>query len=213
MERRRFLQLLAGAGTFVAVGAACSDDGNEVADTAPPGATEPTDAAPAVLPNNDKAELRAIFDPIYAPLGLAVTRIGLFDLDGGYVPDDAGTHLAIYVQPIDDAEWTIDRYVEMLVPGTAVAAPFVFAEWSGLQTMDVCQEPPQAEAPEEVPLVVTQVVLSRADSALIPWDTATLADLLAAALRSPDSARVVGRPDVEATDAWMAAQQAAIALV
>lgn len=151
---------------------ACGDDDTEPA---------------AALPENDEAALIAILDPLVEPLGQHVTRVGLYDLDAGFVSDDEGDHLAIYVEPIDPAGegWDDTRYVETLAPGMAAVTPYVFETWSGLQSMDLCQEPPQADAPEPEPPVETQVLLHRQDSDRIDWASVDLADLLGARLRSP----------------------------
>lgn len=60
---------------------------------------------------------------------------------------------------------------------------------------------------------MTQVNLSRADSAFIDWDNVTLADLIAARLRSPQTARVSVNDELEADPMWAAAEEAARDLV
>lgn len=210
ITRRRFLTAGAGAAAGVLAIGACGDDSSDGAaepDDEPVDGADPTEP----LPENDFGALKAQFDPLFEPLGQTVTRIGLFDLDAGFVSDDQGDHMAIYVEPTDpDGEgWDDARYIEMLAPGMAACTPFIFETWAGIQSMDLCQEPPQATAPEEEPPIETQVLLERADSASIDWGTADLADLLAARLRSPDTVRVAARPGLEANPLWTAAEEEA----
>lgn len=212
--RRRFLTRTgAGLAAFGLVGTACSDD--DGADTATPIPSTTTTSAPSALPDNDEAALTALFDPFFEPLGERVTRIGLYDLSQGFVLDDEGTHMAIYVEPIDpDGEgWDTQRYVDTIAPGMAACTPFIFETWSGMQSMDICQEPPQTEAPEPEPPIVTQVQLGRADSAFIDWDAVSLAELIAAAMRSPMTARVRGDAAIQENTTFVAAQDAATELV
>lgn len=211
--RRRFLT----TGATLVVGGvtmACSDSDDEPT-TAVSTPSTTTTVPVGDLPENDERELKRIFDPLFEPLDQHVTRIGLYDLSQGFVLDDNGTHMAIYVEPIDPAAegWDTDKYVEMTVPGMAACTPFLFEKWSGLASMDLCQEPPQLDAPEEEPPVVTQVQLGRADASFIDWNDATIADFMAAALRSPQTARVRGDGDIEEHPDWIAARREAPDLV
>ncbi len=152
-----------------------------------------------------------MFDPLFEPLDQQVTRIGLYDLSRGFVRDDNGTHMAIYTEPIDPegAGWDTTRYVESIAPNMAVCNPFIFDTWSSIQSMDVCQEPPQAEFPEPEPPIVTQVQISRADYNLIDWDAVDLTALMAARELSPQTVRVRGNEDIESHPLWVAAEEAA----
>lgn len=205
-SRRRFLRGAA-LGALAAVVGACGDDGRA---TAPPAPTTP-DAGLTTgeldLPPDDTAALVALFDPRFEPLGQRVTRIGLYDISDGFVRDDEGDHLAIYVEPIDPegAGWDDTRYLETAVPGMAAAAPFAFGRWSGLNSVDVCQEPPQAENAAAEPPIVTQLQVDRAASARIDWETAGLRDLLAEAERSPDAVRVAAPRRLQNHPLWPAA--------
>ena len=206
-SRRAFLAIATGA-IAVALLPACGDhDQSEPAVSAPP---DDRDGEALDLPPNDVDELRAIFDPRFEPLGQRVTRAGLYRLDG-FEPDDRGDHLALYVEPIDPAGegWDRARYVEMVAPGVAASAPFIFEQWADVKTMDVCQEPPQAEAPEDEPPVETQILIRRVDAERIDWADVDLADLIAARLRAPDVVRVGGRPEIEDHPLWVAAERAA----
>lgn len=211
--RRQFLTI--GSGVIVSAGlvGACSDDddGDRAAEL--PSTT--STSRPADLPENDEDALKDLFDPFLEPLGQRVTRVGLYDLSLGFELSDTGDHVAIYAEPIDpDGEgWDAARYIEATAPGMAACAPFIFDTWAGVNSMDLCQEPPQAEAPEAEPPVMTQVNLSRADSAFIDWDNVTLADLIAARLRSPQTARVSVNDELEADPMWAAAEEAARDLV
>lgn len=203
--RRRFLGGAAALG-LVAVLPSCSDD-DVPTDRA--GTSEPP--ARLDLPVNDTAELQAVFDPRFEPLGQRVTRIGLYDLTDGFDRSDTGDHLAIYVEPIDpDGEgWDDARYLEMAVPGMAAATPFAFAEWAGLNSVDVCQEPPQSANASPEPPIETQLFVDRATSDQIDWATAELSDLLAAAERSPDEVTVAAREGLKQHPLWVAAVAAA----
>jgi hypothetical protein len=206
MSRR---DVLAGGLSTIVVLAACG--GDDAAPTAvAPGGVEDDDA-PEALPINDPEVLKALFDPRFAPLGLHVTRIGLYDLDAGFVLDDDGDHLAIYVEPVEPAApgWDDERYIEMVAPSMAAATPFALERWSGIHSIDVCQEPPQAAVPDPEPPIVTQVFLDRPDAERIDWDTVELADLLEAKLRSPETARVAAHPRLEEHPSWVAAAEEA----
>lgn len=205
-SRRRFLGGAAAAG-LVAVLGGCGDDGVAVdragTSTRPPGDLD--------LPVNDTAELQAIFDPRFEPLGQRVTRIGLYDLTDGFDRSDTGDHLAIYVEPIDpDGEgWDDARYLEMAAPGMAAATPFAFAEWADLNSVDVCQEPPQSENAAPEPPIETQLLVDRATSEEIDWDTVELSDLIAARDRAPDAVTIAARQGLEEHPLWVAAVEAA----
>lgn len=216
IDRRR---LLAGglAATVVAglglSAGACSDDPDSQGTASPDTSGDEPTITGLDLPENDPDALRALFDPMFAPLGERVTRVGLYDLDAGFVADDHGRHLAIYVEPIDDEGWDPRRYIETMFPGAAAVTPFAFAEWSDLDSIDVCQEPPEADAPGEEPPIMTQYLMGRADAGLIDWEDGSLVDLIAAAKRSPHTARAGAHPDVRNHPAWVAADDAAEAAV
>ena len=204
--RRRFLGGAAALGLVAAL-PACGDDDAPVdrAGTS----TEPSGGLD--LPANDTAELQAIFDPRFEPLGQRVTRIGLYDLTDGFDRSDTGDHLAIYVEPIDPdgAGWDDARYLEMAVPGMAAATPFAFDEWADLNSVDVCQEPPQSQNASPEPPIETQLLVDRATSAQIDWASAELSDLIAAADAAPDAVTVAAREGLKEHQIWVAAVEAA----
>ena len=204
--RRRFLGGAAALGLIAAL-PACGDDEAPV-DRAG-SSTEPSGGLD--LPVNDTAELQAVFDPRFEPLGQRVTRIGLYDLTDGFDRSDTGDHLAIYVEPIDPdgAGWDDARYIETAAPGMAAATPFAFAEWADLNSVDVCQEPPQAENASPEPPIVTQLLVDRATSEAIDWDAVELSDLIAARDRAPDAVTIAARQGLEEHPLWVAAVAAA----
>ena len=174
--------------------AACGDDDADesvpTTDTAPTTTTGDTTTStteePATeLPPAGASDLEPIYGAALAELGLRlVDRGGLIDRGGGgYAPSATGTHLAIYVEPIDDR--TIPEYIDGI---RSVAAMFgdVFERWPGLATYDVCQEPVDPDGslgPE--PLPVTQIELTREEAQAFDWDSVTVVDLVRASLTEP----------------------------
>lgn len=211
--RRQFITIGTGAAVGSVFVAACSDDDDGDAATGVPSTT--TTSTPTDIPANDEQALKDLFDPFLEPIGQKVTRVGLYDVSVGFVLSDTGDHVAIYAEPIDfEGEgWDTARYIEATAPGMAATAPFVFDTWAGVNSMDLCQEPPQAESPEPEPPIKTQINLSRADSAFIDWENVTLPDLIAARLRSPQTARASAGPEIRAHPDWIAAEAAAADLV
>ncbi|MGI8794055.1 MAG: hypothetical protein ACR2H3_12940, partial [Acidimicrobiales bacterium] len=140
--------------------------------------------------------LRPIFDPRLLPLGLRFTQGSLVDSSNGYKASATGNHLALYAEPIDASTWTVDDTVSAVAPLAAATAPYCFETWSGLDSYDICQEPPNNinDAGESPP--VTQLELGRADALLIDWDDADLAALVGATLISPDTAKLAVAPSV-----------------
>lgn len=202
-SRRSFL---VGA-TALVIGACASGDADAPGDPAASGddhhispgeAADPADlgASAAGYPPATFDELDAIFDPIYRPMGLTLTRAALIDRsDGGYVMSPAGRHLALYVEPIDDAGYDVNDYVEAIVPVTVASAPLVFDRWPEVDSYDICQEPAEADDPRTEPFPVTQLELSRADYDSIDVGALTLAGLIEVTLRRPETSRLaVSRP-------------------
>ena len=205
VPRRVVLRLLTLAGAAAVVGA-CGDDDDAAAPLTPTTATR-APAGQDNLPVNDTDALRSLFNPLFEPLGQHVTRIGLYDLSGGFIRADDGDHLAVYVEPIDPTGtgWDGARYIERAVPGMAAATTFAFGRWRGLRSIDVCQEPPQRANAAAEPPIETQLLVHREASAVIDWETADLADLIAASRRTPELVKVRGRDGLEAHPLWKAA--------
>jgi hypothetical protein len=140
----------------------------------------------ADLPPPDRAALVRIFGPLVAPLGLRVTRAALVDDDNRR--SAAGTHLAVYVEPV--RAYSPAQYVDGLVTVSRVFLPRVFRRWDGLRSFDVCQEPLAADDASAEPPPETQVFVRRRGVGAVDWQRDDLAALLTAA----DRARRDGAP-------------------
>jgi hypothetical protein len=155
-------------------------------DTTTTSTTSTTESEPeATLPPAGALELEPIYGEALAELGLELTdRGGLIDrTGGGYEPSATGTHLALYVQPIDG--FTVAQYIDGI---RSVAAVFgdVFERWPGLASYDVCQEPVDEDGSlGDEPLPVTQIELTRAEADAIDWSTVTVVDLVRSSRAEP----------------------------
>lgn len=166
-------------------------------------ASAPTTSAPtSSLPPHTFEELEPLFAPIFEPMGLTLTRAGLHDLDRDYARSPDGDHLALYVEPLED--WTPEAYADAILPTMRLLAPEVFGRWPGLGSFDLCLEPPPRVDPDPEPQPATQVFVSRAERNAIDWDTATLADLMAA---SSDHLWVKASDVVTTSAPWRQAEQ------
>lgn len=170
-------------------------------------ATACTEAEPASvpapsLPPHTFEELEPLFAPIFEPMGLTLTRAGLHDLDRNYARSPDGDHLALYVEPLED--WTAHAYADAIVPSMRPLAPEIFGRWPGLASFDLCLEPPPHIDADPEPQPATQVFVSRAERNAIDWDTATLADLMAA---SSDNLWVKASDVVTASAPWRQAER------
>lgn len=132
------------------------------------------------FPPSGRAALVRIFRPLVAPLGLRVTRAALVDADDHRSP--TGTHLALYVEPVDT--YTPEQYVDGVVTVTRVFIPLVFRRWDGLRSFDVCQEPTPAVDARAEPPPETQVFVRRRGVDAVDWQHVDLAELLADADRA-----------------------------
>ena len=122
-------RLAAGAVVLTCLAAACS--GGQ-----PRATTSPTTAV-GRLPPPDFAGLAPIIDPLVRPLDLALARANLVDRTTG-APGPGARHLALYVEPIRD--FTDAEFVQAIVPLGRALTPFVFRQWPGLESYDICQE-------------------------------------------------------------------------
>jgi len=217
MRHRRGLRI-AIASALLFAGAACGSDGEPGASLTPSTidpaavtstsistATSTTATEPgAALPPVGAIELESYYGEQLAALGLRlVDRGGLIDrTDGGYQASAQGTHLALYVEPID--ERTVAEYLDGIRSVTAIFAGDIFDRWPGLVSFDVCQEPTAAEDPRTEPLPVTQIEMTRDEAAAFDYDTVTTMDLVRASVADPPglalrvSTRIATDPAYEA---------------
>lgn len=196
---------------------ACGDDAGTSAPTTMPGggasgstganeALPPVDEAQA-LPPVDVTTMRRFYEPLFAPMGLELTRVALIDRsDGGYDPSPTGTHLALYVEPT--RAFTDDEFVANLWDLTAAVTPDVFARWSGIESYDICQEPNPGEDDRPEPFPVTQIDVTRQAAAQVDWTTGDLTELLVASRTVPDFTVRVKRT-LRENAAYLAASDAA----
>ncbi len=137
--------------------------------------TVATISVPGPLPPYRLEELQALFDPMVEPLGYRVTRGSVFDIGTSEV-SSGGTHLALYVEPLDDISF--DQFAFDFPELVKVFLPFVFDRWPELTSFDVCQEPFGHQ--EDTPPSLTLIDLTREAAADVDWqgiDLATLIDL------------------------------------
>lgn len=140
-------------------------------------------AAGLDLPPPRLAKLQKLFDREVRPFGLRVSRGMLQSLET-YQKDPEGTHLALYVEPIDRG-YTDAQYVRNFTRLTRALVPEVFERWSSLESFDICQEP--FDDPREVPPPTTQIFVARtALDRVGSWERATLTQLLVASPRTRD---------------------------
>jgi hypothetical protein len=173
----------------LAAGAAACGDSDDAADES----SDPTIVPRDERPPTKFSELEEIFNPMVEPMGLELTRGALIDrTDGGYEVSDEGRHLALYVEPIDDDEWDVDRYVTNFYDLTALLTPYVFERWSEIETYDICQEPAAADDDRPEPFPETQIDITRAASESFDWENSDLVDLLELDLVEDDVRTVVG---------------------
>lgn len=214
---RSAVALTALAALCIALTGCSSGSGEEGSRRAPTSVTP--DAAPTLpppagrqLPPNSVEAMRALYDPVLAPLGVRLTRAALIDTSGGrYTKSDDGTHLALYVAPLepDPARYPAARYVEGMWTITALLTPDVFARWPGLQSYDVCQEgltppPPGGEPPTE-----TQVNIERQAAEKVDWTSGSLVDLLSISI-DDTAIRIVTSKQLRESPEYQSALQQAV---
>jgi hypothetical protein len=193
----------------------CGDDPSD--SSGPAAAGDTTVQAGEGLPPADYAELEAIFEPMLEPLGLTLTRGALIDRsDNGYKVSDDGRHLALYAAPVDEDAFTPEASLTTFYDVTALLAPYVFEQWSDLESFDICQEPPDTVDDRPEPFPETQIDLPRAAAEAFDWDNRDLADLLYLDLSEADVRTVFGertRDNGAYVTAYEAAQQRVVATV
>lgn len=143
-------------------------------------ADRPAHAAGQDLPPPELAKLKKLYNPIVKPLGFRITRGMLQSLET-YQEDPEGTHLALYVEPIEPG-FTDARYLKTFTTLTRKFVPKVFDQWKDLESFDICQEP--VDDPREVPPPYSQIFVSRdALDRVDNWKTVNLTELLTASPR------------------------------
>lgn len=171
---------------FLVLLTACGAEASAPASDAATSGAAPTVRAPsttaATLPPHTIEQLAPILDPMVQPLGFRVTRASLISLDD-YQPTPNGTHLAVYVVPIDDR--TTDDYASEIVPLAAALLPDVFDRWPLLRSFDVCQEPFGWDG-EGTPPSYTILDLDRGSASGIDWGALELSELVALSTLDPD---------------------------
>ncbi len=137
------------------------------------------------LPPPNIADLQPYFGDDLTELGVELTdRGGLIDRTEGYEVSETGSHLALYVAPIEEP--TDDQYVDGIVQITRAVVD-AFERWPELASLDVCQERHPNDPLHERQLTVTQIELTRDTATAIDWDTVTLSELLIALEDDTDS--------------------------
>ena len=136
------------------------------------------------LPPSSRAALARLFDPQLEKLGLRTTRALLQSLET-YRSDAEGTHLAIYVEPIESM--TDEEFLTNVTKVSRIFLPRVFKEWQDLESFDVCQEPVPGVDDRESPPPVTQLLVSRKGAKRVRWPKATLRDIVKAAQLPADA--------------------------
>ncbi len=161
-----------------------------------------TTLSATALPPHDFARLQPLLEPLIAPLGFRLTRAALVSSDT-YETSTTGTHLAVYVEPLE--AHTADEVAAAIAPVAAAFLPFVFHEWLGLESFDVCQEPYSVED-GSVPPANSVLDVGREAALAFDWAGADLAALLAGV--GPDLS-LHSSAAVAASDTWVAAEAAA----
>jgi len=181
--------------------AACGTEVPSGSPTATSSTATPVPTAEA-KPPVEAIALEPRFGPSLNGLGLVLTaRGGLIDRSGGgYRKSSSGTHLALYVEPA--GPYTEEQYVDGILAVTKVFAPDVFDRWPGIESFDVCQEPPPRLDDREERDPVTQIELTRDQGAAIDWATVSVADLIAASRQDPAELRLVVSPALADSEAY-----------
>jgi hypothetical protein len=169
------------------------------------GAPRPSPSSPpsGAKPPVDAAALEPDYRDALMKIGLVLTpRGGLIDRSGGgYTKSAEGTHLALYLEPV--AKRSVQEYVDGIAAASRVFLPDVFERWPGLESFDVCQEPPATTDEPKDPPPVTQIEVTRVQAAGVNWRTATVSDLVRAAVDRPPRLKLVVSQALQASDAYV----------
>jgi hypothetical protein len=188
--------------------AACGHDSSDSSTPAPTGGSGAT-TPPSPLPPDNFEELALVFDPMLEPIGLRLTRGALIDrTGGGYEESDTGTHLALYVEPIDESTYTTADYVAGVYDVAALVTPYVFDQWTDLETYDICQEPPNSVDDGPEPFPESQIEVARPFGEGFNWEDGDLTDLLREE-QGTDELRIIVSRNVMQDPDYKAARQAA----
>ena len=139
----------------------------------------PPSSVPAVdlsLPPADLPGLAPLIDPLVRPLELRLARGALVDRTTG-APGGGARHLAVYVEPV--RAFTDAEFVQAIVPLARTLTPFLFRQWPGLESYDVCQEPSPGVDDRPEPETQTVLDVSRAYAETVDWERVLLQDLVA----------------------------------
>jgi len=152
----------------------------------------------ANLPPNDEDALAEFFGADLERLGLRLTRGGLVNENTGYEDsaDDQARHLAVYAEPT--GSFTPAEYAAVVVPSARVFLPRVFDRWPGLESMDLCLEPPPGVDDRKKPPAETVLYITRAAARRIGWRDLTFADLVAMGVPGSDGLSLGFSPAVAA---------------
>jgi hypothetical protein len=196
--------------TLAAGAAACGeDDGAKGIDSTVGGNGQGTTTLdPGTLPPPNALELEPIYGDALAAIGMKLTnRGGLIDRSGGgYVASPTGQHLAMYVEPIGDR--SMQEYVDGILD-VALVFSDLYERWPGLESYDVCQEPPDPDGNQDPePLPVTQIELSKGQSDAIDWDTATVESLVKGSEADPPALTLRVSSELAADPAYQAVASA-----
>lgn len=155
------------------------------------------------LPPRTDAALAALYGPLLAPLGLEYTRGGV------NLYEDGRSHLAVYVAPTSADAASPQDQLDRIIPLVQALRPALFDRFADLDSFDICQEPFQQGGREEAfPPPASLLLMTRGPFLAVDWDTATLADVMAAVAADPSGHFEVD-PAIERLPEWEAAVEAA----
>ncbi|MDQ1445241.1 MAG: hypothetical protein QOI20_1705 [Acidimicrobiaceae bacterium] len=199
--------LLVAVGALVPAGCSrsSSDDGSGRAKSA----TSATTAAPGALPPDGTAAMAQAYDDALRPLGWRVQRseVEHRDTPPDFPPGDR--HLSLYLRPTGRP--TPADYVAGLASVPKLFLPDLFTRYASLLSFDVCLEPTAADAPEDEPRPVAQVLVQRDEALAFDWQSATPAAIVRRGLGRPNAFALTVAAELRQTPAWKAVSEAALA--